>query len=293
MPALPDKIKPISTNYAIDDPGGVLRTEVAGGASRYTLDWDKGTQRFSVTLMLDKMQLSVWMAFYHYSINKGATAFDMPLDSGFGVSTHSVNIVTGSYRASRTGGILTEVTFVVETKTQAYNLTELEATTMAGLFNLYGIKPLIADYSMDDSGGVVRASIAGGAPGFALDWSRGVQHFSVTLLLSTAQFAIWSVYYARIIKKGVLAFEMPLDSGLGVSPHLVNIVPGSYSAARTSYIMWSINFVVEAETQIYSLGAAGAAGLIEIYNGNSAYSSEFLALIAKFATVDSNVLAFP
>jgi len=96
MPSIPNGLKPVVSGYQFDEPGGVTRTEVGGGAPRYAMDWDRGTQRFQVTLILDALQFSIWTAFYHWQIGKGSIAFTMPLDSGFGVSPHAVNIMPGS-----------------------------------------------------------------------------------------------------------------------------------------------------------------------------------------------------
>ena len=138
MAALPNLFKPVVANYSFDEPGGVMRTDVAGGAARYALDWDRGPQRFQITLILEAPQFSVWSAFYHHVIKKGAIAFDMRLDSGFGVSPHSVNIMPGSYSAARTGGILTVVSFVAEAESQVYDLTGEEAASLVDMYNIYG-----------------------------------------------------------------------------------------------------------------------------------------------------------
>jgi len=291
MAALPNGLKPLVADYSFGEPGGVLRTEVAGGAARYALDWDRGMQRFSVSFLLDSMQFSVWSAFYHHTIKKGAIAFDMPIDSGSGVSAHSVNIVPGSYSAALTGGVMWSVSLVVEAENQVYTLSESAATDMAGLFNLYGIKPVVSGYGMDEPGGVMRSDVAGGVSRYALDWDRAPQRFQVTLILDAQQFKIWSVFYHRIINKGSIAFDMPLDSGYGISPHSVNILPGSYSAARTGGIMWVVSLVVEAENQVYGMTAAEASSLIDFYALYGAETPALLARIARLATADTRVLA--
>jgi hypothetical protein len=291
MAALPAGIKPVVENYSMDDPGGTIRTEVAGGAARYSLDWDRGAQRFQVTLNpLDALKFSIWSAFYFHTIHQGADPFDLPMDSGAGVALHSVHIVPGSYAAQRVGGVLWSVSFVAETDPEAYGLTDGEAIDIAGLFNTYGIKPVVAGYGMDDAGGVARDDVPGGRAGYARDCAGGMQRFSVTLILPAAAFRCWSIYYHRIIKKGTIAFPMPLDSGFGVSPHQVNIMPGSYSAARTSGTLWAVTFVAEAESQAYSMSEADAAALVDIYNGVGAGTNELLARIAKFVLVDTLVL---
>lgn len=153
-----------------------------------------------------------------------------------------------------------------------------------------GFQPVVEGYSMDDPGGVLRTEVAGGAARFALDWDRGPQRFTVTLILDASQFGVWQAFYFYSIKKGVVSFTMPLDSGFGVSMHSVNIMPGSYSAARTSGIMMVVSFAVEAESQAYSLGTEGAESLLALHEEYGAYAGSLLARIAQFANVDSNVL---
>jgi len=131
-------MKPTVAAYSHGGPGGVMRTDVAGGAPRYALDYDRGLSQFSVTLILDKLQFSVWTAFFHGVIKKGAITFDMPLDSGFGTQTHACNIMPDTYQASRTGGIAMVVSFVVEAESQAYELTSEESKNLVDMYGLYG-----------------------------------------------------------------------------------------------------------------------------------------------------------
>ena len=153
-----------------------------------------------------------------------------------------------------------------------------------------GLKPVVSGYQFDEPGGVMRTEVAGGAPRYALDWDRGTQRFQVTLILDALQFSVWTTFYHWQIAKGSMAFTMPLDSGFGVSPHSVNILPGSYSAARTGGIMMVVSFVAEAENQVYAMTAADAAALIDFYNVNGAHGPFLLARIAQFANVDTLVL---
>lgn len=145
-PAMPNGFKPTVAAYSHDGPGGVQRTEVAGGASRYALQYDRGLQRFNVTLILDKAQFSVWTAFFIHIIRKGAITFDMPLDSGFGTAPHASNMIPGSYSASRTGGTAMVVNFAVEAENQAYDFSAADAQAMIDVHNLYlrDSSPLLA-----------------------------------------------------------------------------------------------------------------------------------------------------
>lgn len=138
MPTLPNGFTPIVAAYSHDGPGGVVRTETAGGVPRYALQYDRGLQRFRVTLILDKLKFSVWIAFYHHVIKKGALTFDMPLDSGFGTDTHAVNIIPGSYSATRTGGIAMSVVFEVEAESKAYDMSAADAVALVDFYNEFG-----------------------------------------------------------------------------------------------------------------------------------------------------------
>lgn len=138
MPTLPAGFTPTVAAYSLGGPGGVMRTEVSGGAARYALDYGRGTQQFNVTLILDKLKFSVWTAFFHHIILKGALTFDMPLDSGFGTEAHAVNIVPGTYSASRTGGTAMVVAFVVEAESKVYDMTAVDAAALIDVYSTYG-----------------------------------------------------------------------------------------------------------------------------------------------------------
>ena len=138
MPTLPAGLTPTVAAYSHGAPGGVMRTEVSGGAARYALDYGRGTQQFNVTLILDKLKFSVWTAFFHHIILKGALTFDMPLDSGFGTEAHAVNIVPGTYSASRTGGTAMVVAFVVEAESKVYDMTAGDAAALIEVYSTYG-----------------------------------------------------------------------------------------------------------------------------------------------------------
>ena len=137
-PVMPNGFVPTVASYSHDGPGGVMRTEIAGGAPRYALDYDRGLQKFNVTLILDKGAFSVWVMFFIHIIKKGAYTFDMPLDSGFGTELHACNIMPGSYSASRTAGIAMVVSFVVEAENKAYDFSPADAQAMIDFYNANG-----------------------------------------------------------------------------------------------------------------------------------------------------------
>jgi len=153
------------------------------------------------------------------------------------------------------------------------------------------LKPVVDGYSMDDPGGVMRTEVTGGFSRYALDFDRGTQRFNITLILDATQFSIWNLFYLHTVKKGSIAFDMPMDSGFGMQAHTVNIIPGSYSASRTSGVMMTVNFVAEAENKGYEFSAEEAAAALELYEELGASMSSLFDQLAQFATVDSNVLA--
>jgi hypothetical protein len=155
-----------------------------------------------------------------------------------------------------------------------------------------GFTPTVASYSMDEPGGVLRTDVAGGAARYGLGWDRGLQRFQVTLILDALKFSVWTAFYHHIIRKGAITFDMRLDSGFGPEVHAVNIMPGSYSAARTGGIATVVSFVVEAENKVYEMSAIDAVGLVDLYNAYGAGANAMLQRLATFATVDTNVLDF-
>lgn len=293
MPTIPAGFSPVVSGYSHGGPRGVVRTEVAGGAARYALDWDRGTQHFQVKLHLDKVQYAVWVAFYEYTIQKGAIAFDMPLDSGFGLAPHSVHIMPGSYSLSHTAGTLVTVDFAVEALSGAYALTD-EAVSAYGLNPAElpsGLQPILSGYGHDGPGGAVRDETGGGVAAYAMDWEGGVQRFNCTLILPPEQYRRWAVWYHRLIGKGVQTFGMPLDSGYGLVPHQVNIMPGSYSATRNGTITL-VSFAVDAESTVYQLGEDGAADLLDLYGVYGRGITSLFDRISLFSNGDTNVLDF-
>lgn len=298
MPTLPSGFVPTTSGgYSHDGPGGVMRTEVAGGPARYGVDWNQGAQRFNVSMLLDAYQLSIWNAFYAYSIRKGAIPFDMPLDAGFGLQQLTVNLVPGSYQAVQ-ADTFTTVSFTVEGESPAYAMSDAEVSAFAAANGLTaaalpaGIVPVVSPggYSHGGPDGVTGGEVAGGVSQYAMEWDRGVQQFNVTLFLNPTEYAAWSVWFYRLINKGAQSFEMPLDSGFGVQPHLVNIVPGAYSATHNDGFI-VVSLTVEGESKVYDLGEEAGLALVEMAFLYGAGITLLLQAIDKFANVDTLVLS--
>lgn len=153
-----------------------------------------------------------------------------------------------------------------------------------------GMRPVTEGYSMSAPGGVARTEVAGGMARYGLAWDRGVQTFRVTMILDDTQFSVWTAFFLHVIKKGSIAFEMPLDSGYGVSEHLCNIVPDSYNANRTAGGNYAVSMVVEAESAAYQMTSTDALALIALHEQYGRDSDALLARLHQFANLDALVL---
>ena len=129
MPTLPRDLYPVTSpsGYSHGAAGGVSRTQVEGGFNRYALDFDRGVQQFNVALACTAGHYQIWTLFFYNIIKKGALSFDMPLDSGSGLQTHTVNIIPNSVSVNETDGNNFVVTFQVEAESSAY-LFDTDAT---------------------------------------------------------------------------------------------------------------------------------------------------------------------
>lgn len=301
MPAIPRGIKAVVEGYSIGAPAGVERIPVAGGMPRYALQWERGLDPVQVTLQLTPEQLSVWTPFYWHVIKKGTLAFDMPLDTGFGVSTHSVRIVPGSYSAPRRDGQITTITFVAEVESAAYGIPEAAAVALINAWNGSAMgagtpeiprdmQPVVSGYSFDGPPGAYRSDIPGGAPGYAMLTNLDAQQFRVTLVMETAEkFKVWTAFFHHVLKKGSQLFVMPLDSGSGLADHTVSVIPGTYTATRNGVIT-VVSFGVEAEPEVAIMTDADAQAIVDLWNGMGDGTDLLLARIAQFANVDTLVL---
>jgi hypothetical protein len=154
-----------------------------------------------------------------------------------------------------------------------------------------GLQPVVSGYTIGPADGVVRTDVAGGMPRQGLAWDRGVQQFNVTLVLDLLEYSVWTAFYLHIIKKGALAFEMPLDSGFGLVTHQVSMLPGSYSAVRSTNRAMVVSFVVEAENSGYAMTGDDAQALVDLFNEYGAGSAELLERLATFANEDLGAFA--
>jgi len=138
IPVLPALLKPLIQGYGIGAAGGVRATDVAGGAPRQALEWDRGYQEFRVSMNMRPERFQIWNIFYLRIIKKGALTFEMQIDSGMGLEPHDCTMVPGSYGAVRINGQITQVSFVVRAESKVYDLSDAEAGALMDLFGEYG-----------------------------------------------------------------------------------------------------------------------------------------------------------
>ncbi|AHG63195.1 hypothetical protein [Advenella mimigardefordensis] len=112
-----------------------------------------------------------------------------------------------------------------------------------------GFCPIISAYSGSGPGGVSRSEVEGGYPRYSLIWDGGVMQIALTLRLAQDELFVWAHFF-RLIKKGAEQFICPIDTGLGMNDHLVNIVPDSYSTTRNG-LFTDVSFTVDVEPEVY------------------------------------------
>jgi len=144
-------------------------------------------------------------------------------------------------------------------------------------------------YSYASAQGVHMTQVEGGFNRYALDFDRGTRVFNVALACTAGHLRVWELFYLRIIKKGALSFEMPLDSGTGLEQHVVNIIPNSVNTTETDGNNFVVTFQVEAESKIYDFTEGGAAAIIAIWNAGGDVG-ELLDRLALFTLEDTLVL---
>ena len=144
-------------------------------------------------------------------------------------------------------------------------------------------------YSYASAQGVHMTQVEGGFNRYAMDFDRGTRIYNVALACTAAHLQVWELFYLRIIKKGVLAFEMPLDSGTGLEQHIVNIIPNSVNTTETDGNNFVVTFQVEAESKIYDFTDEGAEAILSIWE-TSGDVSEFLDRLALFILEETLVL---
>lgn len=132
-----------------------------------------------------------------------------------------------------------------------------------------GLRPVVEGYAVGAPTGVLRTPVAGGLARYGMDWDRGLQQYRLTMILDEVQLSVWTAFLHHIVKDGALAFDMPMDSGMGQQVHSVTIVPGSITSARRGTAT-AVSFAVVAQSAAYGITEAAAIALIAAYNGYAA-----------------------
>lgn len=156
-----------------------------------------------------------------------------------------------------------------------------------------GFKPIIQGYQIGKPEGVVMTEVVGGLPRSALQWDRGVQPFTITMIIERDKYSIWNLFFIHTIKKGSIQFFLPLDSTAELQDHLCMMVTDSYSAARAGGQVWSVSFTVLAENAAYDVSAEDAAAILESWELLGEDMNALLARIAQFANTDVLALGTP
>ena len=138
-PQMPAGMRPRISDYGFNAPKGAEQAEVEGGVDRFGLAYESAAKVFSVTLVLDLYEFSIWNLFFERRIALGTITFDMLLDSGHGIAPHPCNIVKDSYSAKRSAGAAgMVVSFQVQAESQSFDFTEAEIDQQLLAYDLFG-----------------------------------------------------------------------------------------------------------------------------------------------------------
>jgi len=151
---------------------------------------------------------------------------------------------------------------------------------------------ITSGYGTSGPGGVMRTEVGGGRPRYGLDYDRGVQRYNVSIGMTAQRYAVWTVFFHHILKKGAITFDMEIDGGFGLQVHACNIIPGTYDASRVAGRVTLVKFAVEAESRVYDFSPSEAQAYIDLWNQQGDSLEALIARLAKFANVDTNVLDF-
>jgi hypothetical protein len=97
MASFPSDIIPtVTQGYSFGAADNVISQPVAGGLPLSMLDYRTAAVPISVGFVCDAAKLLTFQTFYYSTINSGADAFNMELDTGRGIETHVVKIAPSS-----------------------------------------------------------------------------------------------------------------------------------------------------------------------------------------------------
>jgi len=134
MADFPASLKPsVTQGYSFDSPANILTQEVQGGAPLMMLDYARGPVPFNIGLVMTPSDLQTFQEFYVNEINNGAGVFDINLDSGRGIETHTVSINTDSLNIDGSRAPIWLVSFTVTSQATPIQLD----TVVAGFSSVY------------------------------------------------------------------------------------------------------------------------------------------------------------
>lgn len=118
-----------STDYSFNLPRSQTKLDTQGGISRYSLNYDKGSQKHTINLEVSLDKLKLWMEFYRFTIKKGALSFIMNLDTGTGVTAHEVTLCAETMKIDRYS-FHAKITFEAYVKSKIWDKTDEEVNTL-------------------------------------------------------------------------------------------------------------------------------------------------------------------
>jgi hypothetical protein len=139
-PRVPTGFRPSIQNYGYGPTTGRFLTQVGGALPRTGRRWRRGTAVYNVTMVLTRLKLNVWTAFYFGIIDEGAVQFFLPLDTQGGDMTDHLCVMTpDSYRVEMASGqLMWNVRFDVVAEPPMVDITTDDAQNIIDLWELYG-----------------------------------------------------------------------------------------------------------------------------------------------------------
>lgn len=139
-PRIPTGLRPSIQRYGYGAPTGLFMTEVGGALPRPGRRWRRGTATYSTTMVLTRVQMNVWNAFYFGIIDQGAVQFTYPLDTQGGVlEDHLCVMIPSSYRVEPvSGSLIWNVSFDVVAEPSLSSMTAAEAQAIIDLWSSLG-----------------------------------------------------------------------------------------------------------------------------------------------------------
>lgn len=112
MASWPASLPVISSleGYGFEPVDSVLRTEMEGGIPKSRRRYSQTISKFHVSIPMSRAELAAFETFHQYTLNGGASWFDMPLVNGQGTTVCQA-LINGAFRATRASATYWTVAF--------------------------------------------------------------------------------------------------------------------------------------------------------------------------------------